>query len=81
VMVAFRQHAPEVAYLVASAALLAIALVPDARVVHPVSGGPTRVPAPFVPSSLVFLVLLYSVAARANPARSRAVRRCCVEPR
>ena len=73
VMVAFRQHAPEVAYLVASAALLVIALAPDARVVHPVSGGPTRVPALFVPSSLVFLVLLYSVAARANPARSRAV--------
>jgi signal transduction histidine kinase len=73
VTVAFRQHAPEVAYLVASAALLVIALAPDARVVHPVSGGPTRVPAPFVPSSLVFLVLLYSVAARANPARSRSV--------
>jgi signal transduction histidine kinase len=73
VTVAFRQHAPEMAYVVASAALLVIALAPDARVVHPVSGGPTRVPALFVPSSLVFLVLLYSVAARTNRARSRAV--------
>ncbi len=72
VTVAFRQHAPEVAYLVASAVLLVIALAPDARVLHPVSGGPTRVPASFLPSSLVFLVLLYSVAARTNTARSRA---------
>ena len=72
VTVAFRQHAPEVAYLVATAALLVISLAPDARVVHPVSGGPTRVPAEFVPSSLVVLVLLYGVAARANTARSRA---------
>jgi hypothetical protein len=56
----------------ASAALLVITLAPDGRVVHPVPGGPTRIPAPFLPSSLVFLVLLYSVAARADTARSRA---------
>jgi signal transduction histidine kinase len=72
VTVVFRRHAPEVAYLVAAAALLVIALAPDARVVHPVSGGPTRVPASFLPSCLVFLVVLYSVAARVNTARSRA---------
>jgi signal transduction histidine kinase len=72
VTVAFRQHAPALAYVAASAALLVIALAPDARVLHPVSGGPSRVPAPFLPSSLVFLVLLYGVAARANRAISRA---------
>ena len=69
--VAFRRRWPEFAYAAASVALLVIALAPDAEVSHPVSGG-ARVPALFLPSSLVFLVVLFSVAARASTARSRA---------
>ena len=64
--VAFRRRWPEFAYAAASAALLVIVLAPDGQVTHPVSGGP-RVPALFLPSSLVFLVVLFSVAARATP--------------
>ena len=70
--VAFRRRWPEFAYAAASVALLVIVLAPDAQVSHPVSGGPARVPALFLPSSLVFLVVLFSVAARASAARSRA---------
>ena len=70
--VAFRRRWPEFAYAAASVALLVIALAPDGQVSHPVSGGPARVPALFLPSSLVFLVVLFSVAARASAARSRA---------
>ena len=70
--VAFRRRWPEFAYAAASVALLVIVLAPDGQVIHPVSGGPARVPALFLPSSLVFLVLLFSVAARASAARSRA---------
>jgi hypothetical protein len=67
--VAFRRRWPEFAYAAASVALLVIVLAPDAQVSHPVSGGPARVPALFLPSSLVFLVVLFSVApARAPPA-------------
>ena len=69
--VAFRRRWPEFAYAAASVALLVIVLAPDGQVTHPVSGGPARVPALFLPSSLVFLVLLFSVAARASAARSR----------
>lgn len=72
-MVALRQHAPELGYLVGCVALLVIALTPDAQVVHQVAGGPSRVPALFIPSSLVFLVLLYGVAARTSAGRSWAV--------
>ena len=70
--VAFRRRWPEFAYAAASAALLVIVLTPDGQVPHPVSGGPARIPALFLPSSLVFLVALFSVAARASTARSRA---------
>jgi signal transduction histidine kinase len=70
--VAFRRRWPEFAYAAASVALLVIVLAPDGQVSHPVSGGPARVPALFLPSSLVFLVVLFSVAARASAARSRA---------
>ena len=70
--VAFRRRWPEFAYAAASVALLVIVLAPDAQVSQPVSGGPARVPALFLPSSLVFLVVLFSVAARASTARSRA---------
>ena len=67
--VAFRRRWPEFAYAAASVALLVIVLAPDAQVSHPVSGGPTRVPALFLPSSLVFLgFVLFSVAARASAA-------------
>ncbi len=69
--VAFRRRWPEFAYAAASVALLVIVLAPDAQVSQPVSGGPAR-PALFLPSSLVFLVVLFSVAARASTARSRA---------
>ncbi len=70
--VAFRRRWPEFAYAAAGVALLVIVLAPDGQVSHPVSGGPARVPALFLPSSLVFLVVLFSVAARASAARSRA---------
>ena len=48
----------------AALALLVIVLVPDGRVTGPVAGGPTHVPALFLPSSLVFLFDLYAVASR-----------------
>ena len=70
--VAFRRRRPEFAYAAASVALLVIVFAPDAQVSHPVSGGLARVPALFLPSSLVFLVDLFSVAARASATRSRA---------
>ena len=70
--VAFRRRWPEFAYAAAGVALLVIVLAPDGQVSHPVSGGPARIPALFLPSSLVFLVVLFSVAARASAARSRA---------
>ena len=70
--VAFRRRWPEFGYAAASVALLVIVLAPDGQVSHPVSGGLARVPALFLPSSLVFLVLLFSVAARGSAARSRA---------
>jgi len=69
---AFRRHWPEFAYAAASVAMLVIVLAPDGQVPHPVSGGPSRIPALFLPSSLVFLVALFSVAARASTGRSRA---------
>jgi signal transduction histidine kinase len=71
VTVAFRRRVPQAAYAVASVALLVIVLAPQAHVTNPVSGGPTRVPAFYLPSSLVFLVLLFSVAARVSAGRGR----------
>jgi signal transduction histidine kinase len=69
--VAFRSRAPEIAYAAAAIVLLAIVLAPDGRVTDQVAGGPGHVPALFLPSSLVFLLDLYSVAARTNAVRSR----------
>ena len=69
--VVFRRFAPAVAYASASLAMLVIVLAPDGRVVDQVAGGPTHVPALFLPSSLVFLLVLYGVAARVDVAGSR----------
>lgn len=69
--VAIRVRAPSIAFGLASVAMLVIVLAPDGRVADPVSGGPTHVPALFLPSSLVFLVALYSVAAHLSVVRSR----------
>jgi hypothetical protein len=66
-----RSRAPEIAYAVAALALLVIVLVPDGRVTAHVAGGPTHVPALFLPSSLVFLLDLYAVASRLDAVRSR----------
>ena len=71
--VVFRRFAPAVAYASASLAMLVIVLAPDGRVVDQVAGGPTHVPALFLPSSLVFLLVLYGVAARVDVAGSRVV--------
>ncbi len=71
--VVFRRFAPALAYAVASLAMLVIVLAPDGRVVDQVAGGPTRVPALFLPSSLVFLLVLYGVAAHVDVAGSRVV--------
>ncbi len=69
--VALRGHAPELAYVLASAAMLAVVLAPAGRVEHPVSNGPGAVPALFLPSCLLFLLALYGVAAQGSRARRR----------
>ena len=69
--VAVRSRAPEAAFLVAVAAMLVIVFAPDGRVTGHVPGGPTHVPALFLPSSLVFLLVLYSAASRLAAVRSR----------
>jgi signal transduction histidine kinase len=69
--VAVRSRAPEIAYAVAAVVLLVIVVAPDGRVTDQVAGGPSHVPALFLPSSLVFLLDLYSVAARCDALRSR----------
>jgi signal transduction histidine kinase len=71
--VVFRRFAPAAAYASASLAMLVIVLAPDGRVVDQVAGGPTRVPALFLPSSLVFLLVVYGVAARVEVAGGRVV--------
>jgi signal transduction histidine kinase len=62
--VALRLYAPALAFALASAAMLVVALVPDAHVTSTEPGGPDRVSALFLPSSLVFLLVLYNAAAR-----------------
>lgn len=69
--VALRSRAPEIAYVVAALVLLVLVLAPDGQVTNQVAGGPSHVPALFLPSSLVFLLDLYSVAARTDAVRSR----------
>jgi signal transduction histidine kinase len=69
--VAVRSRAPEAAFLVAAAAMLVIVFAPDGRVTDHVPGGPTHMPALFLPSSLVFLLVLYSAASRLAAVRSR----------
>ncbi len=71
--VVFRAFAPAAAYASASLAMLVIVLAPDGHVTDQVAGGPTHVPALFLPSSLVFLLTLYSVAARVEVAASRVI--------
>ncbi|MEO6880391.1 MAG: histidine kinase [Mycobacteriaceae bacterium] len=71
--VAARRRWPELAYAVASVCVLLVVLAPDAQVAGAVAGGATRVPAVFLPSNLVFLIVLFSVAARTSVAVSRAV--------
>ncbi len=53
--------------------MLVIVLAPDGRIVDQVAGGPTHVPALFLPSSLVFLLVLHGVAAPVDVAGSRVV--------
>jgi signal transduction histidine kinase len=66
-----RSRAPGAAFLVAAAAMLVIVFAPDGRVAGHVPGGPAHVPALFLPSSLVFLLVLYSAASRLAAVRSR----------
>ena len=51
--VAVRSRAPEAAFLVAAAAMLVIVFAPDGRVTDHVPGGPTHVPALFLPSNVM----------------------------
>lgn len=69
--VAVRSRTPQAAFLVAAAAMLVIVFAPDGRVTGQVPGGPAHVPALFLPSSLVFLLVLYSAASRLAAVRSR----------
>ncbi|HEY1639512.1 MAG TPA: sensor histidine kinase [Streptosporangiaceae bacterium] len=69
--VAFRSRAPTAAFLVAAAAMLVIVFAPEGRVTDHVPGGPAHLPALFLPSSLVFLLALYSAASWLAAARSR----------
>jgi signal transduction histidine kinase len=69
--VAIRGRAAELAYALASAAMLVVVLAPYGRVVEPTADGPTALPALLLPSSLVFLVSLYGVAVRAGAVRAR----------
>ncbi len=69
----FRRFAPTFAYASASVAMLVIVLAPDGRVVDQVAGGPTHVPALFLPSTLAFLLVLHGVAARVEVAGGRVV--------
>jgi signal transduction histidine kinase len=69
--VAVRSRAPEAAFLVAAAAMLVIVFAPAGRVTDHVPGGPTHLPALLLPSSLVFLLVLYSAASRLAAVRSR----------
>jgi signal transduction histidine kinase len=69
--VAVRARAPAVAVGVASLAMFVIVLAPAGDVIHPAAGGLVHLPALFLPSSLVFLVLLYSAASRLPTTLSR----------
>ncbi len=69
--VAVRTHAPVAAYVVASAAMLVVVLAPEGRVIDPSPGVAEHVPALLLPSTLAFLLPLYSVADRVDEARSR----------
>lgn len=70
--VAVRNRAPATAFALASLAMLAVALVPDAHVTTAQSNGPHRLTALFLPSSLVFLVLLHTAASRLPRRTNRA---------
>lgn len=66
-----RGHAPVLAYVTASAAMLVIVFAPAGRVIEPVANGPSHVPAIVLPSSLAYLFALYTVAARLDAVRGR----------
>jgi signal transduction histidine kinase len=70
--VALRRRAPMTAYAVAAVAMLTVVLVPNGRTTDAATGGSVAVPMVFLPSSLVFLVVLAAVAARV-PRRQSAV--------
>ncbi|MGH8960120.1 MAG: sensor histidine kinase [Jatrophihabitantaceae bacterium] len=69
--VAFRVRTPAIAFAFASAAMLVIVLAPAGRLSSPTAGEPDHVPAVLLPSTLVFLLMLYSVAAYLPVTRSR----------
>ncbi|PZS35515.1 MAG: sensor histidine kinase [Pseudonocardiales bacterium] len=72
VAAAIRTRAAAWGFAAASVAMVLIALSPDGRVVRPAANGLTEVPALFLPSSLVYLLVLYSVASRLPAVPSRA---------
>lgn len=69
--VAARRRAPAVAYSLAGLAMLVVVAAPDGHVTDPSPGGPADVPVLFLPSSLVFLLVLYAAAARLPALLSR----------
>lgn len=71
VTVALRRHLPLLAFGLACVAMLVIVLAPHGRIVAATPGAADRVPALVLPSSLLFLLDLYSVAALLDVLRSR----------
>jgi signal transduction histidine kinase len=71
VTVALRRHLPLLAFGLACAAMLVIVLAPYGRIVAAAPGAADQVPALVLPSSLLFLLDLYSVAALLDVLRSR----------
>lgn len=70
--VAARRRAPAAAYALASLAMLVVVLVPDARNTNTATV-PAQVPMLFMPSSLVFLLILFTVAGQPRDRRLRAL--------
>jgi signal transduction histidine kinase len=71
VSVAFRRRDPALAYLAASLAMFVLVAVPDFRVADPSAGHALAVPMVYLPSSLVFLLMLYSFASQTRSRRWR----------
>jgi signal transduction histidine kinase len=66
--VAFRRRAPVAAYGMASLAMLVVVSVPNSHAIG-ASGKAAEVPMLFMPSSLVFLLILYAVASQPHQRR------------